>query len=65
MATTEKQLREAYSSKGDLLEEMLDLKSIEELCGLYDDETFIAKGQGKTDRFYGAKIGRASCRERV
>ncbi len=58
MATTEKQFRDAYSSKGDLLEEMLGLKPIEELCELYDDETFIAKGQGKTDRFYGAITGK-------
>ena len=64
MATTEKQLREAYGSKGALLEEMLIIKPIEELCELYDDETFIAKGQGKTDRFYQVITGQSPSPEK-
>jgi len=43
MSVTEKQLKDAYESKQELLDEMLEIKPIEELCELYDDESFVAK----------------------
>ena len=51
---TEKQLRDAYGSKTELLEEMIAIKPIEELCELYNNEEFVKGGAGKTNRFYEA-----------
>ncbi|MGL4676461.1 MAG: hypothetical protein ACRCWI_02190 [Brevinema sp.] len=51
---TENGLRQAYKNKPEALEEMLKIKPIEELCTLFDDENFVEKGAGKTERFYEA-----------
>lgn len=55
---TENGLKQAYKNKPELLEEMISIKPIEELVILFDDENFVAKGQGKTDRFYEAVTGK-------
>jgi len=58
MAVTEKALRDAYKSKPELLEEMLVIKGIEELCYLYDNPEYVTGGAGKTNRFYEKVTGK-------
>lgn len=57
---TEAGMRSVYKNKPEMLDEMLKVKSMEELCSLFDDENFVEKGAGKTERFYEAIIGKST-----
>lgn len=56
---TEAGLRSGYKNTPELLEEMLEVKTMEELCTLFDDESFVEKGKGKQKRFYEAITGKS------
>ncbi|MGL4388208.1 MAG: hypothetical protein ACRCTJ_02295 [Brevinema sp.] len=56
---TEAGLKNAYKNSPELLEEMMEVKTIEELGSLFDDENFVPKGAGKTKRFYEAITGKS------